>query len=89
MLWSRAPKSAPASAFTSNPDLTSPPLLDTSGGGPGLLFQTEKPTDGEEASVGDHAVIRSDCLALDMPATMQDFDRAGVDPLAAQGFSNL
>jgi hypothetical protein len=56
---------------------------------PVLSFQAEKPTDGEKSSVGDHAVVRSYGLAFDMPTTVQNFDRAEVNPLSMQGFTDL
>ena len=56
---------------------------------PDLSFQAEKPTHGEKSSVGDHAVVRPYCLAFDMPTTVQNFDRAEVNPLPVQGFTDL
>ncbi len=45
--------------------------------------------DAEEAGVGDHAVVGSHGLPLDVPSTVEHLDRAGVDPLALERLAHL
>ena len=47
-----------------------------------IVALPEEPRDGQEAGVGDHAVVGAHGLAVDVPAAVEHLERAGVDPLA-------
>jgi hypothetical protein len=49
----------------------------------------QKPGNGQERCVGDHAMVGPHSLTFDVPAAVQYLKRASVDPLALQGLADL